>query len=44
LLTERNIKIKSRGKIYSVNEGYEALWDESTKEYVKNKKYPKVRG
>lgn len=42
LLTERNIRIKPRGKIYSLNEGYEALWDESTKEYIKSKKYPKT--
>jgi len=42
LLTEHNMKIPKRGKIYSLNEGYEALWDEPTKEYIKSKKYPKV--
>ena len=36
------MKIKPRGKLYSLNEGYEASWDESTTEYVKSKKFPKV--
>ncbi|XP_025076135.1 fructose-1,6-bisphosphatase 1-like [Pomacea canaliculata] len=40
LLTEPNIKCKPRGKIYSLNEGYEQYWDEPTKEYVKSKKFP----
>ncbi|XP_064607807.1 fructose-1,6-bisphosphatase isozyme 2-like isoform X2 [Liolophura sinensis] len=40
ILTEKNIKIKPRGKIYSLNEGYEQYWDEATKEYVKSKKFP----
>lgn len=40
LLTQRNLTIPSRGKIYSLNEGYEASWDEPTKEYIKSKKYP----
>ncbi|XP_070542889.1 fructose-1,6-bisphosphatase isozyme 2-like isoform X2 [Ptychodera flava] len=41
LLTERNVKIKPRGKYYSINEGYSQYWDEATKEYVQNKKFPK---
>ena len=36
------MKIPPRGKLYSLNEGYEASWDESTTEYVKSKKFPKV--
>jgi fructose-1,6-bisphosphatase I len=36
------MKIPNRGKIYSVNEGYESLWDEAVKQYVKDKKYPSV--
>jgi fructose-1,6-bisphosphatase I len=44
LLTQRNLKIPARGKIYSLNEGYEANWDEPTKEYIKSKKYPPVSG
>ncbi|XP_071794926.1 fructose-1,6-bisphosphatase 1-like [Asterias amurensis] len=38
ILTERNIRIKPRGKIYSINEGYTELWDEEIKEYVNAKK------
>ncbi|XP_059163461.1 fructose-1,6-bisphosphatase isozyme 2-like [Physella acuta] len=41
LLTEKNMRIKPRGKIYSLNEGYEMYWDEPTREYVNNKKRPK---
>lgn len=41
ILTDPNMKIKPRGKIYSVNECYEAQWDEAIKEYVHSKKYPK---
>lgn len=36
------MRIKQRGKIYSLNEGYEMYWDEATREYVNNKKRPKV--
>lgn len=42
ILTEPNICIKPRGKIYSLNEGYEQYWDDATREYVKSRKYPKV--
>lgn len=38
------MKIPSKGKIYSINEGYESEWEEGVKQYVHNKKYPKVRG
>ncbi|XP_055897540.1 fructose-1,6-bisphosphatase 1-like [Biomphalaria glabrata] len=41
LLTERNMRIKPRGKIYSINEGYDMFWDDATREYVNNKKRPK---
>jgi len=41
LLTEKNITIKPRGKIYSINEGYEQYWDDATREYVNSKKRPK---
>ncbi|XP_066599641.1 fructose-1,6-bisphosphatase 1 [Prorops nasuta] len=40
ILTEKNMKIPSRGKIYSINEGNEATWSEAIKEYVRSKKYP----
>ncbi|XP_013396230.1 fructose-1,6-bisphosphatase isozyme 2 isoform X1 [Lingula anatina] len=42
ILTQRNIQIKPRGKIFSVNEGYAKFWDPAMKEYVENKKYPKT--
>jgi len=41
ILTDPDMKIKPRGKIYSLNEGYESLWDPATTEYVKSKKFPK---
>ncbi|XP_063973868.1 fructose-1,6-bisphosphatase 1 [Diachasmimorpha longicaudata] len=40
ILTEKNMTIPKRGKIYSINEGYEGLWDPAIKEYVQSKKYP----
>lgn len=42
VLTDTNMKIKPRGKIYSINEGYANLWDPAVKEYVENKKNPKT--
>lgn len=42
ILTEPDIKVKSRGKIYSINEGYEQFWDKATAEYVQSKKRPKT--
>ena len=41
LLTEPNMKIKPRGKIYSLNEGYAAEFDEPLKHYLQTIKYPK---
>lgn len=41
LLTDRDMHIKPRGKIYSINEGYSKFWDEPVKEYVDGLKYPK---
>jgi fructose-1,6-bisphosphatase I len=40
LLTHPNIRIKPRGKIFSVNEGYSRHWDKATIEYVNSKKNP----
>jgi len=40
ILTDPNMTIPKRGKIYSINEGYESQWDEAIKEYVHEKKYP----
>lgn len=41
ILIEPNVKVKSRGNIYSINEGYEAKWDEPVRRYVHSRKYPK---
>lgn len=43
LLTDRDMKIKPRGKIYSINEGYSKFWDDPVKEYIESVKYPKVK-
>lgn len=43
ILTERNVMIKPKGKIYSVNEGYAKYFHPSINEYLKHKKYPEVR-
>lgn len=40
ILTHENMKIKPRGNIYSINEGYSSKWDEATKEYIDSKKNP----
>jgi fructose-1,6-bisphosphatase I len=42
VLTDANMTVKPRGKIYSVNEGYEAQWDEVVKAYVASKKRPQT--
>lgn len=43
ILTERNVTIKQKGKIYSLNEGYAKYFHPSINEYLKHKKYPEVR-
>ncbi|XP_067130654.1 fructose-1,6-bisphosphatase 1 isoform X2 [Centruroides vittatus] len=40
ILTDPDMKIKPRGKIYSINEGYASVWDDAVIEYVKQKKFP----
>jgi len=40
VLTDPNMRIPSRGKIYSVNEGNARMWDPATTEYIKSLKYP----
>ena len=42
ILTERNMKIKKKGKIFSLNEGYAKYWDPAMTEYIERKKFPKV--
>ncbi len=42
LLSHENIRIPERGKIYSVNEGHSAYWDEPTRKYVEHLKSPEA--
>merc|ERR1712018_599953 len=44
VLTDPDMRCKPRGKIYSINEGYEERWDPAVKEYVKSKKQGKAYG
>ena len=43
VLTDCDMKIKPRGKIYSINEGYYKYFDQETKDYVESVKNPKVK-
>ncbi|XP_074809258.1 fructose-1,6-bisphosphatase 1 isoform X2 [Natator depressus] len=40
ILVDKNVKIKKRGNIYSLNEGYAAYFDPAVTEYLKKKKFP----
>ncbi|XP_057845194.2 fructose-1,6-bisphosphatase, cytosolic isoform X2 [Cryptomeria japonica] len=40
ILTHPNIKVPTKGKIYSINEGNARHWDEPTKKYVERCKFP----
>lgn len=40
ILTDENLRVPSRGKIYSINEGYSYMWDDAVTEYVAAKKDP----
>lgn len=40
VLTHDNIKVKPQGTIYSINEGNAATWDEPTRKYVEECKFP----
>ncbi|CAH0399545.1 unnamed protein product [Chilo suppressalis] len=42
ILTDPNMRIPDKGKIYSINEGYAAEWEEGLKRYVEEKKQPSV--
>jgi len=44
VLTDPGMTIKPKGKIYSINEGYEEKWSPAVKEYVKSKKQGKPYG
>jgi fructose-1,6-bisphosphatase I len=40
ILTNPDMKCPSRGKIYSINEGYTKKWSKGVTEYIHAKKYP----
>uniref|UniRef100_A0A3P9HBI9 Fructose-1,6-bisphosphatase isozyme 2 n=1 Tax=Oryzias latipes TaxID=8090 RepID=A0A3P9HBI9_ORYLA len=40
ILIERNVRIKQKGKIYSLNEGYAKFFHPSINEYLRHKKNP----
>ncbi|XP_069043123.1 fructose-1,6-bisphosphatase isozyme 2 [Lepisosteus oculatus] len=40
ILVEKDMKIKKKGKIYSLNEGYAMYFDSAVTEYLKKKKFP----
>lgn len=40
VLTDKNMTVPSRGKIYAINEGYTSEWDPAVREYIENKKDP----
>lgn len=40
ILTDVNMRIPQQGNIYSINEGYQYIWDESIKKYIESKKDP----
>uniref|UniRef100_A0A2K6TEH9 Fructose-1,6-bisphosphatase isozyme 2 n=1 Tax=Saimiri boliviensis boliviensis TaxID=39432 RepID=A0A2K6TEH9_SAIBB len=42
ILVEKDVKIKKKGKIYSLNEGYAKYFDAATTAYLQKKKFPEV--
>lgn len=40
ILSDKDMQIPNRGKIYSINEGYASEWDAAVREYVESKKNP----
>lgn len=42
ILVDKNVKIKKKGNIYSLNEGYAKDFDPAVSEYVQRKKFPPV--
>ncbi|XP_004591868.2 fructose-1,6-bisphosphatase 1 [Ochotona princeps] len=40
ILVDKNVKIKKKGNIYSLNEGYAKDFDAAVSEYVQRKKFP----
>lgn len=44
ILVDRDVKIKKKGNIYSLNEGYAKHFDPAVTEYLQRKKFPQVTG
>ncbi len=44
ILTHPNMRVPERGAIYSINEGNAGLWDEGTKNFIQEKKFPQKEG
>lgn len=42
-MVDRDVKIKKKGKTYSLNEGYAKYFDPAMTEYLQKKKFPEVR-
>lgn len=42
ILVNKDVKIKKKGNIYSLNEGYAAYFDPAVTEYLQKKKFPQV--
>lgn len=42
ILVDKNVRIKKKGKIYSLNEGYAQHFYPDVTEYLQKKKYPEV--
>ncbi|XP_058845951.1 fructose-1,6-bisphosphatase 1-like isoform X1 [Acipenser ruthenus] len=40
ILVDQNVRIKKKGKIYSLNEGYAKYFDAAVTEYIQKKKFP----
>ncbi|KAI6201935.1 Fructose-bisphosphatase [Aphelenchoides besseyi] len=40
ILTNPNMKVPEKGKIYSLNEGYAKKWSKGVSEYVRTRKFP----
>lgn len=43
ILVDRDVRIKKKGKIYSLNEGYAQHFYPDVSEYLQKKKYPEVK-
>lgn len=42
-MVDRDVKIKKKGSIYSLNEGYAKYFDSAVTEYLRKKKFPEVK-